>query len=114
MTDPNLQDFYARIARVQAAHARGHGFEAEGLLGRSHYTRPRRRRIPIVKPLTVAVLCLIGLKATIHYHVGDGVYRARVAALSAGDSVDQVGAFVMAPDPAMLWVSSRLQAWAPR
>jgi len=114
MTDANLQDFYARVARVQAAHARGLGFEAEGLLGRSHYARPRRRGFPVMKPLLVALLCLTGLKATIHYHVGDGVYRARVATLAAGDTVDRVGAFVMSTDPAMLWVSAKLQAWAPR
>lgn len=114
MSDPNLEDFYARVARVQAAHARGLGFEAEGVLGRSSYVRPRRRSIPILQPLTVALLCVIGLKATIHYHVGDGVYRDRVAVLSAGDQVDRIGAFLMAPDPATIWLSDKMQVWMPR
>jgi hypothetical protein len=114
MMDPNLQDFYARIARVQAAHSRGLGFEAVGTLGRSHYAKPRRRRIPLVKPLVVAALCVIGLKSTIHYHVGDGVYRDRVATLAAGDNVDRVGAYVMTPDPVTLWASAKLQSWMPR
>lgn len=114
MMDPNLQDFYARIARVQSAHARGLGFEAVGALGRSAYAKPRRRQIPLVKPILVAALCVVGLKSTIHYHVGDGVYRDRVAVLALGDSVERVGAHIMAPDPLTLWVSSKLQSWMPR
>ncbi|MFN4160002.1 MAG: hypothetical protein ACK4GO_16600 [Gemmobacter sp.] len=114
MTDPNLVDFYDRIARVEAARARGHGFEADGALGRSHYVKPRRRSFPIIKPLLVTALCIIGLKATIHYHVGDGVYRDRVTALTAGDDVDRVGAWLMAVDPATMWLSRQMQIWAPR
>lgn len=114
MTDPNLQDFYARIARVQAGHSRGMGFEAQGTLGRSAYARPRRRRLNVIKPLIVAGLCVIALKATIHYHIGDGVYRARVAIMATGDEVDRLGALAMAPDAVTLWVSGRLQAWMPR
>lgn len=114
MSDPNLQDFYARVARIEAAHSRGQGFEAEGALGRSHYRQPRRRRIAIVKPLLVAIASVILLKATIHMHVGDGVYRERVAVLAAGDDIDRVGAFLMTPDAATLWLSRQMAAWAPR
>ncbi|HMO09080.1 MAG TPA: hypothetical protein PKD10_15745 [Paracoccaceae bacterium] len=114
MTDPNLQDFYLRVARIESARQRGLGFEAEGALGRSHYKRPSRRRIAIVKPLLVTVASIILLKATIHYHVGDGVYRERVAVLAAGDDIDRVGAFLMAPDTATLWLSQKMQAYAPR
>lgn len=114
MMDPNLQDFYTRIARVEADRARGLGFEATGAIGRSAYARPRRRRLPLAKPLMMTALCVIGLKSTIHYHIGDGVYRERVAALASGDDVDRVGAYLMMPDPATLWLSGKLQDWRPR
>lgn len=114
MMDPNLQDFYARVARVQSARAQGFGQEAAGSLGRSYYGRRRRRSIPLVKPVLMAAVCVIGLKGTIHYYIGDGVYGDRVAALHAGDDMDRIGAWLMAADPVTLWVSERLQAWAPR
>ncbi len=114
MTDPNLQDFYARVARVRAAQSRGQGFEAAGTLGRSHYGRPRRRRMPIVRPLMVAALCLVALKGTIHYYIGDGVYNARVAMMASGDEVDRMGAVLMTADPVTLWISAKLAAYAPR
>lgn len=114
MADPNLVDFYSRVARIEAAHKRGQGFEADGSLGRSHYRQPRRRRIAIVRPLLVTVLSIILLKATIHTHVGDGVYRERVAVLAAGDDIDRVGAFLMVPDAATLWLSRVMSSYAPR
>lgn len=114
MADPNLADFYDRVARIEAARKRGQGFEAEGALGRSHYKQPRKRRFSIVKPLLVTVASIILLKATIHYHVGDGVYRERVAVLAAGDDIDRVGAFLMAPDAATLWLSNKMSVYAPR
>jgi hypothetical protein len=114
MSDPNLQDFLARVARIEAAHSRGLGFEAEGTLGRSHYRQPRRRRMAVVRPLLVTLASVILLKATIHLHVGDGVYRERVAVLAAGDDIDRLGAVLMAPDAATLWLSERMAAWVLR
>lgn len=114
MMDPNLQDFYDRVARVQQARARGFGQEAPGALGRSYYGRRRRRGIPLIKPVLMAAVCVIGLKGTIHYYIGDGVYDDRVAALAAGDDVDRIGAWLMAADPATTWVSAKLQGWVPR
>ena len=116
MADPNLQDFYARVARIESARARGLGFEAEGTLGRSHYLRHRRSgvRLRVLPPVLVAAVCVVGLKGLIHYHIGDGVYAQRVEALAAGQGVDKLGAWLMAADPATLWLSDRLQHWAPR
>ncbi len=109
--DPNLEDFYRRIARVQSAHSRGYGFEADGTIGRSHYARPSRRGFPVIKALVVVAICVIGLKATIHYYIGADLYEARVQTLLAGEGFDRLGGYLMASDPATLWLSDKLTAW---
>ncbi len=37
--DPNLNDFYSRVSRIEKSHAKGYGFEAAGSLGRKGSTR---------------------------------------------------------------------------
>lgn len=106
--DPNLEDFYSRIARVQAAHSRGYGFEADGTIGRSYYGRPSRRSFPVIKALCVVALSVIALKGVIHYHLGDTLYADRVATLQAGQGFDRLGGWLMAADPATLWISDAL------
>jgi hypothetical protein len=114
MMDAQLQDFYSRIARVEAAHARGFGFEAQGLLGRSHYNRPDRRRMPILKPLLVTILCVTTLKATILQQIGTETYAARVVELTSGEGVDRIGGYLMTADPATTWLSAKMDQYLPR
>lgn len=114
MMDPNLQDFYRRVSRVEAARAAGFGFEATGTIGRSHYRKPRKRRLAIVKPLLVLVLSVLVLKATIHHHIGDATYQARVQALKASDGFERIGGHIMAADPATLWLSAQITRLAMR
>jgi hypothetical protein len=103
--DANLEDFYRRVARVEAAHARGYGFEADGTIGRSYYARPAQKRFPIVKAAIVVVLSVIALKAMIHSHIGADLYDARVAELQAGEGFDRLGGYLMAADPVTLKLS---------
>jgi len=91
MVDPQLEDFYVRVARIEAARRKGFGFEAAGTVGRSSYSRHTRRWIPIFRPLLVVALCVVGLKAVIHYNIGDETYRARVVELQAGEGFDRLG-----------------------
>ena len=112
--DAQLQDFYARIARVEAAHARGLGFEANGTLGRSHYHRPERRRFTLLKPLLVTLLCVTTLKAVILNEIGTETYTARVAELTAGAGVDRIGGYLMTADAATVWLSGRMEQYLPR
>ena len=112
--DAQLQDFYARIARVEAAHARGLGFEAKGTLGRSHYHRPERRRFTLLKPLLVTLLCVTTLKAAILNEIGTETYTARVAELTAGAGVDRIGGYLMTADAATVWLSGRMDQYLPR
>ncbi|MBL4915842.1 hypothetical protein [Szabonella alba] len=110
MHDPNLIDFYDRVGRLQKAHASGQGFEALGTLGRSHYSRKeRKRRSGLILPLLFVALAVFGLKATIHYNVGDQTYQDRVVMMRQGEGFDRLGAALMQADPVTLWLSDRLR-----
>ena len=108
MADPNLREFYGRVSRIEKAYDQGRGFEASGALGRSHYASRRRFRIPVMGPVLVVVCGVIGLKAAIHQGVGAGVYDERVAALWQGDGIDRMGAAIMQPDAATIWLSEQI------
>ena len=112
--DAQLQDFYSRIARVEAAHSRGWGFEAKGTLGRSHYNLPDRRRFNIIKPLLVTLLCVTTLKAVILREIGTETYAARVTELTASTGVDRIGGYLMTADAGTVWLSAQLDRYLPR
>jgi hypothetical protein len=112
--DPNLNDFYSRVSRIEKAHAKGYGFEAKGTLGRKASTRSGMRGLRFLKPLVVALILGVSLKGVIHYYVGPQTYESRVSALAAGQGFDPVGAWLMHADPATLFISQQLQAVLPR
>lgn len=112
--DPNLNDFYSRVSRIEKSHAKGYGFEAAGTVGRKASTRSGTRLLRVAKPLVLALAMGIGLKGVIHYYVGAQTYESRVSALAAGQGFDPVGAWLMHADPATLWVSGQLQSLLPR
>lgn len=111
--DPNLKEFESRVSRVEKARAKGYGFEAPGTLGRSAYTRPKKRNLSVVKPLLVLVMMSVGLKAAIHYKIGGDVYQARVDGLLQGEGFDRLGGWLMQADPATLAVSALLTRQFP-
>ena len=108
MSDPNLANFYGRIARIERAHAKGYGFEANGTLGRSHYFRPVRQRRPLLRLTIFAFVCVFGLKGAILYNLGAESYDARVARLQTGKDFDKLGAWFMQADPVTIWVATRI------
>lgn len=112
--DPNLNEFYSRVSRIEKSHAKGYGFEASGTVGRKAPSRLGARALKVVKPLVVALVLGIGLKGIIHYYVGAQTYESRVSSLAAGAGFDPVGAWLMHADPATLFVSGQLQAFLPR
>jgi len=112
--DPNLNEFYSRVSRIEKSHAKGYGFEASGTLRRKVPSRAGSRALRVLKPLVLAVLLGIGLKGMIHYYVGAQTYESRVGTLAAGAGFDPVGAWLMHADPGTLLVSSQLQALLPR
>lgn len=70
MTDPNMTEFYGRVARIQKARAKGYGFEAPGALGRSYYVRPHTRRRSFILPILFTLVCCLLLKGVIYHSVG--------------------------------------------
>jgi hypothetical protein len=112
--DPNLNDFYSRVSRIEKSHAKGYGFEAAGTVGRKGANRTGARILKLAKPLVLALAVGVGIKGVIHYFVGAQTYESRVSALAAGQGFDPVGAWLMHADPASLWVSGQLQNLLPR
>jgi hypothetical protein len=109
MTDPNLVDFYGRVAKINRDHAKGYGFEAVGTLGRSAYhRRGQKSALRFLKPLLTIAVCTVALKGAIHNHIGSDVYDARVQALVSSEGFDRLGGYMMVADPATLWVSGEL------
>lgn len=108
MSDPNLTDFYGRVARIERARAKGYGFEANGALGRSHYLRPTRQRRPMLRVMIFVLVCVFGLKGAILYDVGAESYQARVARLQTGADFDKLAAWFMQADPVTRWVATQI------
>lgn len=105
MSDPNMQDFYNRVGRIEEAHAMGYGFEADGALGRSFYRRTPVRRRPIFR-IGVFILCFcFGLKGALHYHLGAASYDSRVAGLAEKGGFDSVQAVLLQSDPVTRLIS---------
>ena len=112
--DPNLNEFYSRVSRIEKSHAKGYGFEATGTLGRKAPSRAGSRALKVAKPLVLALILGVGLKGVIHYYVGAQTYESRFSSLAAGEGFDPDGAWLMHADPATLLVSGQLQSLLPR
>ncbi|WP_135448838.1 hypothetical protein [Tabrizicola caldifontis] len=112
--DPNLNEFYSRVARIEKAHAKGYGFEARGTLGRKASSRRGSWSLRFLRPLVMALLVGVGLKGIIHYYIGAQTYESRVSALAAGNGFDPVGAWLMHADPVTVAISTQLQTLLPR
>ncbi|MFN4154759.1 MAG: hypothetical protein ACK4HF_08900 [Paracoccaceae bacterium] len=113
MSDPSIAEFNTRIARIQNAHAKGYGFEAEGALGRSFYTRsdPRYRRklrVPVFRPLFLAIVFGTTVKALFLYQLGAVEYDSRVARLMDGQVTDRIGGWLMQADPVTVAVARKI------
>ena len=108
MSDPNLSDFYGRVARIQKARAKGYGFEAPGTLGRSFYAHPKDKRRSILGPVLFLLVCTVLLKGAIYQSVGADSYNQRVAALNAGEGIEPFGGWLMQSEPATIFVSDQI------
>ncbi len=109
MKDPNLDEFYDRVAKIERDHSKGYGMEAAGTLGRSSSKRRASRQIPVLAPLLVILVCGFALKGFLHARIGEQVYDERVAQLQAGQTIDQIGAFLMKADPVTLALSAQIK-----
>ncbi|WP_050528481.1 hypothetical protein [Pseudorhodobacter aquimaris] len=111
MYDPNIQDFYERVGRLNKAHAQGFGFEAEGLRGRSYYRRPKR--ISVMRPLMVLLFVVsvgFGIKATAYHVLGAQNFADRVAGLPLDAAVSEK---FLSADPLTQFLAGVI-GWATR
>ncbi|WP_074254901.1 hypothetical protein [Vannielia litorea] len=99
MADPIMQNFAGRIRRIEKIHRKGGGFEAAGTLGQSFYTRTKRTRRPVLRPALTVLTVFLVFKAMTLAHLGSADYTARLDGLRTGNTVQQVGAHLMAIDP---------------
>ena len=94
----STDSFNSRLRRLEKAHRKGYGFEAQGTLGRSS---TYKREIRLGKILRIALIALAlawVMKGVILFNVGDTLYNQRVAGLAMGNDLDPVAATIMAPD----------------
>ncbi|MEM9474572.1 MAG: hypothetical protein AAGA71_04725 [Pseudomonadota bacterium] len=108
MGDTNMKKYYQRLDRIDQTHrqlARGYVTEVtdDGLI--VHRPRRIRRGLPWRGVLFVLVMLMI-FKAFLLAYIGDLEYASRVAALEAGGTVEQIGAFVMRADPVTQYVAN--------
>lgn len=108
MADPNLVDFYGRIARIEKARKKGYGFEAPGTLGRSYYYRPPKKRRSLLGPVLFLALSVVGLKGMILHSVGEDSYNERVASLLSSEGFDRLGGWMMQADPVTLLAAEQI------
>lgn len=114
MYDPNLVDFYSRVAKYETAQAQGFGHEAPGTLGRSasRGLRKARRRLRVM-PFVFVAVAAIGMKAVILHHVGATSYEERVAQLQAGQGFDRLGGWLMQVDPVTAYIADQISGLSP-
>ncbi|MBI1171766.1 hypothetical protein GC209_10205 [bacterium] len=108
MTDPNMSDFYRRVAKIEKARKKGYGFEAAGTLGRSYYAQPAPRRKSVLGPLVFLLVCGFLLKGVMFSQVGADLYNQRVTNLMQGEGLDRVGGWLMQADPVTLYVAEKV------
>ncbi len=108
MSDVQVRQFNKRLKKIDKIHRGGGGFEAEGTLGQSYYTRRARRAArPVLRPMLALVAAVLVVKSIAAASVPTDDYVARVDALRTGAMWQQASAFIMAPDP----VSQTVGGW---
>ena len=108
MADPNLVDFYGRVARFERARAKGYGFDAPGTLGRSYFEKKSRPHKSWRGTALLVIFCAFGMKGAILQSVGGQAYYNRVAALQAGEGFDRLGGWLMQADPVTVFVAEKI------
>jgi hypothetical protein len=106
--DPNLNDFYKRVARIEYTHARGHGFIASGTMSRADFLQQKTRRSPVIGPVILILAFGFMLKGALHQQLGAEVFEQRVVALKEGVGVDRLGGYLMQADPITLMISGQI------
>jgi len=110
MSSMSQNGFGARIKNVQRKHMRmAHGYDAKVSRDGLIVFRPKRRKVGIpLRWIVVALAGAIFFKGLIIANLGVAAYADRVEALRGGSAINQIGAFVMQPDRASVYISGKL------
>ena len=103
----NLEKRLTRIEAQRRALSRGavYSVNHDGLI----IARPRRRGMR--RPLSVVFCILAGImafKAMMYALIGPATYADRVADLQSGTVIEKAGAWLMAADPATVWLAMQI------
>ncbi len=112
MSAYQFEEFERRMRRINRRHTKlSHGFKTEvnddGLV----VARPHRRRSgATLRGLALIAIVVLLFKGFLHAQLGAAAYDERLERLAAGNSVEQIGAWVMTADPITLSLSYHLSS----
>ncbi|MCB1338721.1 MAG: hypothetical protein KDK10_15130 [Maritimibacter sp.] len=111
MSDANYARFNQRLNEIESRHsARASGFvrlvERNGIL--TPVEKARGRRGLPVRGIVLSLLAFLVFKGFLMAHLGALTYVDRVAALEAGNVVEQMGAWAMRADPVTLFIAQQI------
>lgn len=111
MVDMNHERFASRLRRIEKEHRElSSGYvkleERDGILVPVKWVRPRQG-FPW-RGLTLVLLVFVMFKALLFAYLGPIVYLEQHGKLENGTVIERMGAFVLRPDPATLFLSDKV------
>lgn len=115
MADANMQNFHNRMRDINRKHAK---------LSRGYVTSVNHDGLIIAKPrarggrfpwrgLLFSLVIIMAFKILLFSQLGTAAYAERVASLKAGSTLEQVGAFVLEPDPITIYLGAFIPQAVP-
>lgn len=114
MSDTNRTDFYARLREIDQRHQRlASGYvrleERDGLLVPVEGVK-LRRGAPLRGIASMLVMFLL-FKSFLLAYLGVATYSGRVASLESGNTVEQIGGWIMRADPVTHFLADMIAAF---
>ncbi|MEL6167167.1 MAG: hypothetical protein AAFR35_00655 [Pseudomonadota bacterium] len=114
MPDQQQRAFEQRMRRIERSQRRlaagsVAAISEDGLIIAK--PRPVRMRFPWRGLLAILVI-VVGFKGFLHAQMGPTAYEAAVVQLQQGNVGEQIGAYILLPDPATLYLSNWLTGGA--
>ena len=113
MSEVQFQEFDRRVNAIHHRRKKlAKGYRVAVDRNNLLVAKPTRRgfEFPFVGVMVLAV-CLVLIKAILFSSLGEATYSERVAKLKEGTVVEQVGAFVMTPEPLTMWIVGQIQPY---
>ena len=112
MADAQLQSFGKRLGRISKRRGKlANGYvtvvNSDGLL----VAQPKRTSLRFPwRAVAVTALLFFVFKGLLMASLGEAEYSERALSLQAGTPVEQVGGWVMQPDPMTLWIAEQFKS----